>query len=102
MTVAAQEAHHNYKGTPSHLWKREWIPGHQIHLDRPNAVTRKGARHDKDRGVPIKTGEDSLVRTREEPSGTLRLERSPSAANRDEAPEVNQMSPTHNYGRAIT
>ena len=50
----------------------------------------EGALHDKDRGVPIKTGEDSLVRTKEEPSGTLCLERSPSAANRDEAPEVIQ------------
>ena len=44
---------------------------------------KEGALCDKDRGVPIKTGEDSLVRTREEPSGTLHLERSPSAANRD-------------------
>ena len=54
---------------------------------------KDGAHHDKDREVPIKTGEDSLVRTREEPSGTLHLERSPSAANRDEAPEVNQDEP---------
>ena len=54
---------------------------------------KEGALHDKDRGVPIKIGEESLVRTREEPSGTLHLERSPSAANRDEAPEVNQDEP---------
>ena len=37
-----------------------------------------------------KTGEDFLAKSREEPSGTLCLERSPSAANRDEAPEVIQ------------
>ena len=41
----------------------------------------------------IKIGEESLVRTREEPSGTLHLDLSPSAANRDEAPEVNQDEP---------
>ena len=54
---------------------------------------KEGALDDKDRGVPIKTREDSLVRTREETSGTLCLERSPSAVNRDEAPEVNQEGP---------
>ena len=44
-------------------------------------------------GTPTKTGENIPAKTREEPSGTLCLERSPSAANRDEAPEVNQDEP---------
>ena len=40
--------------------------------------------------TPTKTGENIPEKTREEPSGTLCLERSPSAANRDEAPEIIQ------------
>ena len=54
---------------------------------------KEGALFDKYRGVPIKTGEDSLVRTREEPSGTLCLERSPCATNSDEDSEVTQEKP---------
>ena len=65
----------------------------QCILTGAQSCHKEWAFHDKDREVPIKTGEDSLVRTREEPSGTLHLERSPSAANRDEAPEVNQDEP---------
>ena len=64
-----------------------------MHLAGAQCCHKEGALCDKDRGIPIKTGEDSLVRTKEEPSGTLHLERSPSAANRDEAPEVNQDEP---------
>ena len=65
----------------------------QCILTEAQCCHKEEALCDKDRGIPIKTGKDSLVRTREEPSGTLHLERSPSAANRDEAPEVNQDEP---------
>ena len=64
-----------------------------MHLAGAQCCHKEGALGDKDRGIPIKTGEDSLVRTKEEPSGTLHLERSPSTANRVEAPEVNQDEP---------
>ena len=40
-----------------------------------------------------KTGENFPAKTREEPSGTLRLERSPCAANSDEATELIQEKP---------
>lgn len=41
-------------------------------------------------GTSAETGEDSPAKAKEEPSGTLDLEKSPSAANRYEAPEVTQ------------
>ena len=68
-----------------------WVT--QCILKGAQCCHKEGALHDTDRGVPIQIGEESLVRTREEPSGTLHLELSPSAANRDEAPEVNQDEP---------
>ena len=59
------------------------------------AIIRKKPPEMKLRDPPTttKTGENFPAKTREEPSGTLHLERSPSAANRDEAPEVNQDEP---------
>ena len=43
--------------------------------------------------APNKTGEDFLAKSREEPSGTLHLERSPCATNSDEVTEVTQEKP---------
>ena len=43
--------------------------------------------------TPTKTGENIPEKTREEPSGTLCLERSPCAANNDEDIEVTQEKP---------
>ena len=43
--------------------------------------------------TPTKTGENIPAKTKEEPSGTLCLERSPCAANNDEDIEVTQEKP---------
>ena len=55
---------------------------------------QEGAPSDETRGPPpTKTVESFPAKTREEPSGTLRLERSPCAANSDEATELIQEKP---------
>ena len=47
--------HNNYKGTPSHLWKREWIPrSPNSSGQEPNAVTRKELTTTKTEEFPSK------------------------------------------------
>ena len=52
---------------------------------------KEGAPSDETRTPPpLKTGDNFPAKTREEPSDTLHVERSPCAANSDEATEVTQ------------
>ena len=86
---------HNSKGTPSYLSQLERNTKSSTTTQLKSfAITRKEPPATKLGTTPLtKTGENFPAKTREEPSGTLCLEKSPCATNSDEDSEVTQEKP---------
>jgi len=80
---------HNCTETPNHLSQLERIPeSSTITLQEHYIITKKDPLETNRGSPPTKTGNDSPAKIREEPFGTLHLERCPSATHRDVDPDI--------------